>query len=79
MPKTILGYYANQHGMCKPNQGPFGCAMGVIIAGIADAAKIDEVSDSLSKHWYFGRSSHPGQDVWSLRTRFRFMMMGIFW
>ena len=63
MPTTVLGYYANRHGMCKPSQGPFECAIGVLVAPIRDAQKIGEVSDSLLKHWYFGRYSHTEQDI----------------
>ncbi|MCC7308918.1 MAG: RHS repeat protein [Acidobacteria bacterium] len=65
MPTTVLGYYANQHGMCKPSQGPFECVIGVITAPMPDAIRIGEVSDSLSKHWYFGAFSHTGQDIGS--------------
>lgn len=65
MPTTVLGYYANRHGMCKPSQGPFECAIGVITAPMPDAIKIGEVSGTLAKHYHFGRYSHTAHDMGS--------------
>ncbi len=63
VPTTVLGYYANDHGMCKPSQSMPECRLGVVGSYAEDWKKIQ--GDHLTQHWYFGRASHTIQDLFS--------------
>lgn len=67
-PTTVLGYYANEHGMCKPGQNFHSCLIGNVSAMIPDmeegiAAFL--TGDLESAYRRLGAATHTPQDALS--------------